>query len=234
MIIGFAFGLYAQNQTLESILENYFSVNGKQEYLKTNSIIKEGYRIRNDIMPVKFYQMRPDKYMMIYDLADMTAYRAFDGEIAWYTAPWRGTVNPEVFTDEQLEAIIRTFAFDPSLYNWESHGNNIEYIGNENFKNAEHFVLELTDKNNQKTSFFINSETFLLAKIQSVTEREGNEIINETHYSEHKRIGGMVFPFLEESFSNGVRIVSIEFDEIVINPKIENSFFEIETHFEKE
>jgi hypothetical protein len=235
IIIGFAFGLNAQNQTLESILDNYYSVNGKQEYLKINSIIKEGYRIRNDIMPVKFYQMRPDKYMMIYDLADMTAYRAYDGEIAWYTAPWRGTVNPEVFTDEQLESLISTFAFDRNLFSWEFSGNNFEYIRKEMINEEEHFVLEFTDnQSNRKALYYINSNTYLLTKSSSTSIRNDEEILTETYFSDYKKIDGIMFHFHEETYSNGVRVISIEYDEIILNPGIDKDFFNMDTHFEIE
>jgi hypothetical protein len=233
MIIGFAFGLHAQNQTLETILENYYSVNGKQEYMKINSIIKEGYRIRNDIMPVIFYQLRPDNYMMKFDLADITAYRVYDGEIAWYTAPWRGDVNPVLFTDEQLETIIGTFAFDQNLYSWKNKGNSFEYKGKEIINEEEHFVLEFTDNtSNRKALYFINSSTYLLTKTSSTTIRNDEEVLTETYFSEYKQIDGIMFHFLEETYSNGVNVVSVEYHDIILNPKIEKDFFKIESHFE--
>lgn len=225
-------GISAQDYTVETILEKYYSVNGKQEYMALKSITKEGYRIRNDIMPVKYYQMRPNKHMMIYDVADMTAFRTFDGEIAWYTAPWRGTIYPELFTEEQLEATISSFDFDPKLYTWEEQGDSIIYKGKVTIKDEEHFILELIDnQTHQKTLYFINSNTYFLTKSQSFSERDGKEVVNETIYSEYRQIDGIMFPFVEETFSNKIKVVSIEYDEIILNPKIEKDFFKIETHF---
>ena len=71
--------LKAQEPDLESILAKYYSAVNMEKLAAVQSVVMTGTIVQQDLMPVKIYRLRPDRYLMEYDVADLTAYLGFDG-----------------------------------------------------------------------------------------------------------------------------------------------------------
>ncbi|MBL7138996.1 MAG: hypothetical protein ISS17_09505 [Bacteroidales bacterium] len=99
-IIGIFFFLFSSSQaqelTLDEIMERYYAASRMEKLQEVNTIIMTGLRVQQDIMPLKIIRKRPNLFLMEFDVADLTAYQAYDGENAWMTAPWTGNAAPQM------------------------------------------------------------------------------------------------------------------------------------------
>jgi hypothetical protein len=224
MVLGYS--AFSQDATVQDIIENYCRARGEEKFAKLQSYQMEGIRVRNDVMPVFYYRTRPNMYMMKFDLGDMTAYRVYDGEIGWYTAPWRGVVNPEELQKEASEAIAGSSDFDDPLASWKAKGNNLKLIGDEQVEGKNHFVIEMELNTSGLTSlYYIDKETYLLTKIKMIRPRGEQNVVNEILYSDYRSVNGIMFPFIIEEYTNGSRVVTSEFDEVILNPFLPDDFY---------
>jgi len=165
--------------------------------------------------------------MMKFDVGDLTAYRTYDGEKGWYTAPWRGVVNPLPFPDDALEALASNSDFDDQLANWKAKGYKAKLMDDETVDEKDHFVIELLSATGFTTLFFIDKETYLLTKTKMVRPRGEQTVTLEILFSNYRSVEGIMFPFEVEEYSNGTRMLTTEFDEIILNPDLPNDFYDM-------
>lgn len=226
-VFAVAIGFFSMAQDVEDIIENYRKTRGEEKFAKVQSYQMEGIRVRNDVMPALFYRSRPNKFMMKFDVGDLTAYRTYDGEKGWHTAPWRGVVNPEDLPAETTEALASTADFDDHLANWKAKGYKAKLMDDEKLEGKDHFVIELLSTTGFITLFFIDKETYLLTKNKMVRQRGEQNVTYEIFYSDYRSVDGIMFPFIIEEYSNGNRMVTTEFDEIILNPKLPADFYDM-------
>lgn len=226
-ILAVVIGYFTMAQDVEGVINNYSKARGEEKFAKVQSYQMEGIRVRNDVMPVFYYRTRPNKYMMQFDLGDLTAYRTFDGNIGWHTAPWRGLVNPEELPADATEALASTADFDDQLANWKAKGYKVKLMGDEKLEDRDHYVIELFSTRGFSTLFFIDKETYLLSKIKMVRPRGEQQVTIEVLYSDYRSVEGIMFPFIIEEYTNGYRMVTTELDEVVLNPDLPNNFYDM-------
>jgi hypothetical protein len=227
-ILAMAIGCIAMAQDVEDIVENYCKARGEEKFAKVQSYQMEGIRVRNDVMPAFFYRTRPNKFMMKFDVGDLTAYRTYDGEKGWYTAPWRGLVNPQEFPSDALEALANSADFDDQLANWKAKGYNAKLMDDEKVDEKDHFVIDLECSTTGLTSlYYIDKQTYLLTKTKMVRPRGEQQITIEILFSDYRSVEGIMFPFEVEESTNGARVLTTEFDEIILNPELPEDFYDM-------
>lgn len=224
---------YSQNVSAEYIVEKYSNANGKEKLAEVRTIIMEGVIIRHDIMPVIYYRSRPDKYMMKYDRADITAYTVFDGKDAWYTAPWSGITSPEILTDDDAEYVIMTAEFGDMLMNSEILKHKVSFVKEKELNGNINYVLDVEHATTGIVmTHYVDKETLLLTK--TIVERKSGEnvFIQKTIYDEYKPVEGIMFPFRQELYFNDRRSSTTEFEEIILNPEINDELYSIRSFSE--
>lgn len=226
-ILVMVIGSIAMAQNVEDIIEKYCKARGEEKFSKVQSYLMEGIRVRNDVMPAFFYRTRPNKLLMKFDVGDLTAYRTYDGEKGWYTAPWRGVVNPVPFPEDALEALANSADFDDQLANWKTKGYKAKLMDDETVDEKNHFVVELLSATGFTTLFFIDKETYLLTKTKMVRPRGEQQNTIEILYSDYRSVEGIMFPFEVEEYTNGARVLTTEFDEIILNPELPEDFYDM-------
>jgi len=160
----FATGLMAQELTLEQILEKYYLSGNFDKLRKINSIVMTGTIVQQDLMPVKIIRVRPDKYMMEFDVADLTAYQVYDGETAWMTAPWTGNAMPQVLSAERATDLKNRSDMDGVLIDWKEKGHAVELAGKDTVNGLPVYKIKVTRKDGGTEFHFIDLSRFLLQK----------------------------------------------------------------------
>lgn len=232
MFIGLT--IFSQDVTVDEVVSKYLLAKGEKNLAAVNSLKMEGSVVRNDFMPVCYYRTRPNKYMMKFDVADLTAYRAFDGENAWYTAPWRSIINPTLLPDDQAMDLKNTADFNDPLSTWKEKKHKLNLLPDTTLEGSPHFVLELVNSiTSLPTIYYIDKETNLLTKVKIERGSGEKTYVQETFYSDYREVSGIMFPFLVEVFANGYKSSSTEFDEITLNVELEDDFYSMDRYTEK-
>lgn len=219
---------FAQKTSLEKILKNHYKAIGLDYLKEVNTIEIYGTILRQDAMPVKYVKMRPNKYLMEFNVADLTTYRAYNGKIVWHTMPWRGVTNPTKMPNQQAKSIINSADFDGCLVNWKEKGHQLKYIEKIKENDEEYYKLEVVLKGSVEPVYhYINTKTYLLYKKEKFVKKGENKIKIETIFSDYKEIENILFAFKLETLQNGMSIMVIEYDDIELDVKVDEKIFDM-------
>lgn len=216
---------FAQELTIEDVINNYYKASGFDKLQKVNTIIMSGMQTTHVIMPSKMYRVRPNKIRIERDVNDITGLTVYDGQTGWSTAPWTKNPNPQVAAGPALIDILNVADFDGLLYNWKAKGHNAELIGKETINNVEVYRIKFTRKDGGIEFYLIDSKTFLLQrKIFNRMVRD-KEMEIQNIYSDYKPIEGVMFAFTNETLMGGQVTSSTQYESIEVNKPVDESLF---------
>ncbi len=217
-------GLFAQQLTLTQILNNYYKAGNFDKLQKVNSIIMTGNIVQQDLMPVKIVRVRPDKYMMQFDVADLTAYQVYDGHTAWMTTPWTGKAAPQVMPPERATDLKNRADIEGVLFNWKEKGHSPELAGTDTVDGVIVYKIKVTRKDGGIEFNFIDPAGFMLKKRLSFRKVGGKEIPIENFYRDYRKVEEIPFAFTVET-NNGGRVNEIQFDSVELNKPVDLNIF---------
>jgi hypothetical protein len=219
-------GVMAQEMTLDKLLENYYRAGNFGKLGAVKTVIMTGSIVQQDLMPVKIIRMRPDKYLMEYDVADMTAYLGYDGDTAWLTAPWTGNADPQVAPAERTTDLKVRADLDGVLVDASEKGHKLELSGTDTLDGAILYKIKVTRKDGGVEYDCIDAGTFRLVKRITTRQMRGQEVRVENYYRDYREVEGIPFAFTVETrypnFST-----EMQFDSLLIDRPVDPKVFEM-------
>jgi len=217
--------LTAQELNLDQILENHYKAVGFDKLQDVKTIIIFGTITTNVVMPIKYYKVRPNKFRMERDVADITGLSVFDGQNGWTTSPWTGNPAPQIaagatLTDLQLQA-----DFDGILYGWKAKGHKAELLGVEKIGDINVYNIKLIREDGGVEHHLIDCKNFLLKRKLSYRVVGGKEVEVENNFSDYRSVDGIMFPFVSETLIGGQPYSEIQYDSIELNQPIDEAIF---------
>ena len=217
-------GLRSQELNLEQILDKYYQAGSFDKLQKVQTIIMTGSLVQQDLMPVKIIRVRPDKYLMEFDVADMTAYQVYDGKSGWMTAPWTGNAAPQVVSPERAIDLKNRGDMDGILYKPGEKGHKAELAGSDSLDGHAVYKIKVTRKDGGIEYYFIDKSGFMLQKRLYYRNAGGKEITIETSYKDYHPVDGIPFAYTVET-NNGGRVNEIQFESIELNKQVDPKIF---------
>jgi hypothetical protein len=231
IFIGILFSFSAMNKAqdlkLDEILENYFKTNGFDKMLKVQTIIMKGMLVQQDAMPLKIVKMRPDKYLMEFDVQDITAYQAYDGKTAWMTTPWTANPKPQIMPEDRAKDIKNRADFDGLLFDWTAKGHSAELAGMDSVAKLPVYKIKLTRKDGGIEYYFIDTKSYMLQKRIYYRIVRGKEAEIANFFRDYRPIDGIQFPFVIDATMDGQPYSSIQYETIELNVQVDNKMFEM-------
>lgn len=172
---------------------------------------------------------RPGKMHNEVTIQNKTVVRSFNGKDAgWVTNPFAGKNAPEPMSAEEVKDAVNEADFDGPLVDAKAKGNVIELNGTEKVEGRDAYILKVTHKDGQVSSYSFDTKTFLLVKWSGVDTVSGEEVTRETYFHDYREVAGLKFAFELVSNTPGADVTQrIVVDKIEVDPQID------ETHFGK-
>jgi hypothetical protein len=122
--------------------------------------------------------------------------RSFNGKDAgWVTNPFAGKDTPEAMSADEVKDAMNEADFDGPLVDAKAKGNTIELAGTERVEGRDAYILKVTHKDGQVSSYSFDTKTFLLAKWSGADSVNGETVTRETYFHDYREIGGLKFAF---------------------------------------
>jgi hypothetical protein len=225
IFLSVSFASYSQDLSLDEILSRNFSAMGIDKLQKVNTISIKGTIVQQDAMPVEILRMRPDKYLMTFDVQDITAYQGYDGTTAWWTTPWTGNPKPAVMPEDRAGDIRAKADFDGILWHWKEKGNLVEPAGKDTVEGNPAIKLKVTKKDNSVEFLFIDSKSFMTVKRMYIRKVRGQEVPVEILYQEYRSVLGIPFSFRQDTRFGGQPYNSLQVDVIELDKPVDAKRF---------
>jgi outer membrane lipoprotein-sorting protein len=229
LVLGLVLAPVAHAQTVDEVLAKHYEAEGGLDKLKA----LQSRRVTGTMMmgpgmeaPIVMEQKRPGKRRIEFTVQGMTGVQAFDGERAWSLLPFMGKTDPEYASEEDSKTERDDSDFDGPLVDWKAKGNTVELVGKEAVQGADAFKLKVTRKNGKLEYYYLDTETYLLVKLEGKTKRRGTEFDGESFFSDYKDVDGYMVPFVMEQGAKGMeQRQKMSFSKIEVNVPLDDSRF---------
>jgi outer membrane lipoprotein-sorting protein len=227
---------YAQDITVDELLDNYFeNIGGRDAWGEL-----EGHKMSAEVeaqgmtIPVEVYMMKDGKTLTKFQVQGMEMVQgAFDGEVSWSTNFM--SMKAEKADAEETENAKRNSKDYPDpFFNYEEKGYSVEMDGTDNVDGVECFKVKLTktpvlvdgEEQENIVTYYFDQESYVpVMAEQEVFSGPAKGQTAITEFSDYQEVEGLYFPFSITYRSEDGNGQTIEFDEVEINPEVEEDFF---------
>jgi hypothetical protein len=220
----------AQAQTTDEIVAKVLAARGgleKAKAIQTERITGTIYFNAELYGPFLAEFKRPGKMHNEVTIQNKTVVRAFNGKDAgWVTNPFVGKDTPEAMSADEVKDAVNEADFDGPLVDAKSKGNVIELAGTEKVEGRDSYILKVTHKDGQVSSYSFDTKTFLLTKWSGADSVNGEVVTRETYFHDYRDVGGLKFAFELVSNTPGADVTQrIVVDKIELDPQIDDGRF---------
>lgn len=224
-------------QSLDEIIDNYFENTGGKDQWEKLEGLKLSAKINQMGMeiPLDIVQLKSGKQLTEINFQGQSIKQGvFDGNVLWSINMM--TQKPEKSDQETTDNVKREMGdFPDPFLNYKDKGYVAELIGKEEIDGAECFKIKLTKKplvidgnEVENVSFyFFDTENFVPIVVHSeIKSGPMKGQVSEIKMSDYQEVEGLYFPFSMVQGLKGQEGQTITFDQISINPEIEDSEFD--------
>jgi hypothetical protein len=220
----------ATGQTADEIVAKVLAARGGLEKIKavqTERITGTLYFNPELYGPFLAEFKRPGKMHNEVTIQNKTVTRSFDGkDTGWVINPITGTGAAEPMSAEDLKDAVNQADFDGPLVDAKAKGNTIELTGTEKVDGQEAYVLKVTHKDGQVSSYSFDTKTYLLVKWSGADSVNGEVVTRQTLFHDYRAVGGLKFAFELVSNTPGADVTQrIVVEKIELDPKIDEGHF---------
>jgi outer membrane lipoprotein-sorting protein len=216
----------AYAQDLQEILDKYFETAGQKKLLTVKTLVSSGNMLQMGMeMPFKTYLKRPNKSRLEVDIQGTQMVMAYDGENGWAIQPWTGSTDPVDLVGLEFRSVKEMADLDGAMWDYETKGHQLELVGTDELEGTEVYVLKLTRKDGDISTFYVDSEKFVTLKMVNKTIAEGQEIEMEMYMSNYQEVESIKYPYTTEQRMNGQTITIINIEEVKFDEEIDEAMF---------
>ncbi len=217
-----------QAQEVDEILKNYFeSMGGLEKIKEMKSTKMEGIMSMGPMeFPGVITAMEPNLQRVDVNVQGKEIVQAYDGETAWMVNPFQGGEAAQKMPEEMAEEMVND-EFQDSFIDYKDKGHKVELLGREEVEGAETYKIKLTKKNGDIEYYYFDTEYYIPIMTKSTVKSgpgKGQEV--ETYLSDYQEVDGIMMPFYIETKTGGETMQKITIKEVVLNPEIEEGFFD--------
>lgn len=219
----FATVLTVNAQTADEIIAKYISaIGGAENWTKIQSIKVDGQvEVQGLVIPytmqgIQMKGMRIDAEFQgnkIIDIVTLTK--------GWSQNPLAGKSALSPITDEELKSKVDDLDIQDAFVDFKSKGSSVEFLGKDEEDGNEYFKIKMTTKNNNDKTYFFDTKTYLVYKVESIVKQQGQEIKAVAKYLDYQTIDyGLKMAF---KVDQGAMMMVMK--KITVNPVIDESIF---------
>ncbi|HUL32545.1 MAG TPA: hypothetical protein VL128_01570 [Candidatus Eisenbacteria bacterium] len=223
-------------QTADGIIDAYINARGGSAKIK--SVQTERVTATITLQPgvegtLIYERKRPLKMHMEIITGGRSFLRIYDGKSSgWIYNPFVANPVVEPMSPADIPGIAQESDLDGPFVDYKAKGNQIEFVGMEDFEGMKAPRLKLTSKLGEVSFFLFNPSTGLILKwegMRKVKDRTTGKDVDvpwQNLFSDFREVDGLKYPFLVESgAADGSQSQKIATSKIEINIPLNDSEF---------
>jgi outer membrane lipoprotein-sorting protein len=223
-------------QDLDEILDNYFENTGGRAQWEALEGIKMTAKINQMGMeiPLEIIQLKSGKQMTVINFQGQQIKQGvFDGQVLWSINMM--TQKAEKSDQETTDNIKREMGdFPDPFLNYQAKGYTAELLGTEEIDGAECYKIKMTKKplivDGQEVDnvsfYYFDMDNFVPIAVQSeIKAGPAKGQMSEVKMSDYQEVSGYYFPFSMIQGLKGQEGQAITFNQIEVNPQVDEAEF---------
>jgi outer membrane lipoprotein-sorting protein len=202
--------LTAQEISIDDLIAKYLVAIGQDKMANIQTITETGKALMGKIeLPITTILKRPDLWRTEGDVQGTMIILAGNGQSGWLLDPTKGSSEPQDMPAPEFNTAIKSMRRDPyfnwnnPFVNWKEKGNKLELAGKEVLKETQVYNIKLTFKDGEEVNYYMDADKFIIIKIKYKSTLRKKTSDEEEILSDFRSVDGILFPFKNESFTNG-------------------------------
>ena len=210
-------------QTADEVIAKYITeIGGAEKWSKVQSIKIEGQievqgiQIPFTMQGSQMQGMRVDAEFQGNKIIDITTPTK-----GWSQNPLSGKATLSPISEDELKQKLDDLDIQDAFVDYKAKGSVIESLGKDEEDGNEYFKIKLTTKNGNEKTYFFDTKTNLIYKIESIVKQQGQEMKSEQKLLDYQTTDyGIKMPFKQDQ---GQMMMVTK--KITINPTIDATIF---------
>jgi hypothetical protein len=210
-------------QTADEVIAKYITeIGGADKWSKVQSIKIEGQievqgiQIPFTMQGLQMKGMRVDAEFQGNKIIDITTPTK-----GWAQNPLSGKATLGPISEDELKQKLDDLDIQDPFVDYKAKGSVIESLGKDEEDGNEYFKIKMTTKNGNEKTYFFDTKTNLIYKIESIVKQQGQEMKSEQKLLDYQTTEyGIKMPFKQDQ---GQMMMVTK--KITINPSIDAAIF---------
>ena len=210
-------------QTADEVIAKYITeIGGADKWSKVQSIKIEGQievqgiQIPFTMQGLQLKGMRVDAEFQGNKIIDITTPTK-----GWAQNPLSGKATLGPISEDELKQKLDDLDIQDPFVDYKAKGSVIESLGKDEEDGNEYFKIKMTTKNGNEKTYFFDTKTNLIYKIESIVKQQGQEMKSEQKLLDYQTTDyGIKMPFKQDQ---GQMMMVTK--KITINPSIDATIF---------
>ena len=210
-------------QTADEVIEKYITeIGGADKWSKVQSIKIEGQievqgiQIPFTMQGLQLKGMRVDAEFQGNKIIDITTPTK-----GWAQNPLSGKATLGPISEDELKQKLDDLDIQDPFVDYKAKGSVIESLGKDEEDGNEYFKIKMTTKNGNEKTYFFDTKTNLIYKIESIVKQQGQEMKSEQKLLDYQTTDyGIKMPFKQDQGQ-----MMMDTKKITINPSIDAAIF---------
>jgi hypothetical protein len=178
-------------------------------------------------VPYTIEQKRPGRMCLEFEFDEQLATQCVTDEAGWKVLPFMGRTRPEPMTETEHAEMADAAAIDGLLFDAARRGHEVSLVGTETVNGREAYKLEILLPRGSKRWIYLDTESALEVKLETIRTRNGRQQLIETYYSDWRETDGLLIPRRHDSRAEGEPESHwLTVDDVTVNPPIDDQRFD--------
>ena len=179
-------------------------------------------------VPYTLEQKRPDQMCLEFEFEEQIATQCVAGGSGWKVLPYLGRDFPELMTPDELKSMSDAASIDGLLFDSEQRGHMVEILGHESLDGRDTIKVEVTLPAGGKRWIYLDGETALEVRMDSLRTLRGQERLVQTFYDDWRATDGLLIPRRQVTQTDGIGGTNFfTVENVTVNPPIDDKRFRI-------
>lgn len=232
MAILFVAVVNASAITVDELIAKNIEARGGLEKLRAIQSLRETGRLEfggggfSAKMSFLVLAKRPEMLRTEAIFQGLTAVNAYDGTVGWMIFPFRGRLDPEKLSADQVKQLKLSADIDGPLVDYKAKGNTVEYLGTEDVDGTDAHRLKVTLKTGDVRYIYLDPDYYLEIRYLDQRRIRGSLEEEETDLGNYEQVNGVFFPFSIETGGKGQpKTQKITIDKVEVNVDLDDNLF---------
>ncbi|MDP1843963.1 MAG: hypothetical protein Q8K64_11120 [Sediminibacterium sp.] len=219
----FAVAFSVNAQTADEVIAKYITaIGGADKWSKIQSIKVEGQvEVQGLAIPftmqgVQMKGVRVDAEFQGNKIIDITTPTQ-----GWGQNPLAGKASLSPISEDELKVKLDDLDIQDPFVDYKAKGSTVEFLGKDEEDGNEYLKIKLVTKNNNEKTFFFDTKTYLIYKMETIVKQQGQEIKSAVKYLDYQSIDYGV----KMAFKQDQGMMMMVNKKITINPTIDEAIF---------
>ena len=178
----------AKAQTADEIIGKYITaIGGADKWSKVQSIKIEGQvEVQGIAIPYTMQAIHMKGTRVDAEFQGNKIIDIVTPDKGWSQNPLAGKASLDPISADELKTKVDDLDIQDAFIDYKTKGSSVEFLGKDEEDGNEYFKIKLTTKNSNEKTYFFDTKTSLIYKIEAIVKQQGQEVKSSVKYLDYQ------------------------------------------------